>query len=116
METRPWTVNATVPLPALPEEYRCPMLVVQGANDRVLQFESDEIVEAVRANGVPVEYVLFPDEGLVADAPAASRRRGHLTFLENTRTSGAPSKPERPAQPSGRNSGSCLRHCNAKRA
>lgn len=43
---------------------RVPLLVVQGANDpRVLQAESDEIVEAVRANGVPVEYVLFPDEG-----------------------------------------------------
>ncbi len=41
-----------------------PMLVVQGANDpRVLQIESDEIVEAVRANGVPVEYLIFPDEG-----------------------------------------------------
>lgn len=41
-----------------------PMLVVQGANDpRVLQIESDELVAAVRANGVPVEYVLFPDEG-----------------------------------------------------
>ncbi|MBW3565409.1 MAG: S9 family peptidase [Acidobacteria bacterium] len=43
---------------------RRPMLVVQGANDpRVLQVESDEIVAAVRANDVPVEYVLFPDEG-----------------------------------------------------
>lgn len=41
-----------------------PLLVVQGANDpRVLQVESDELVEAVRANGVPVEYVLFEDEG-----------------------------------------------------
>ncbi|MBX7495084.1 S9 family peptidase [Qipengyuania sp. 6B39] len=41
-----------------------PMLVVQGANDpRVLQVESDELVAAVKANGVPVEYVLFPDEG-----------------------------------------------------
>ena len=41
-----------------------PMLVVQGSNDpRVLQVESDEIVAAVRANGVPVEYVVFPDEG-----------------------------------------------------
>jgi dipeptidyl aminopeptidase/acylaminoacyl peptidase len=43
---------------------RVPLLVVQGANDpRVLQAESDEIVAAVRANAVPVEYVLFPDEG-----------------------------------------------------
>jgi len=41
-----------------------PLLVVQGHNDpRVLQAESDELVAAVRANGVPVEYVLFPDEG-----------------------------------------------------
>ncbi len=41
-----------------------PLLVVQGANDpRVLQVESDELVAAVRANGVPVEYVLFDDEG-----------------------------------------------------
>jgi dipeptidyl aminopeptidase/acylaminoacyl peptidase len=43
---------------------RAPLLVVQGANDpRVLQVESDEIIAAVRANGVAVEYVLFPDEG-----------------------------------------------------
>jgi dipeptidyl aminopeptidase/acylaminoacyl peptidase len=38
--------------------------VLQGANDpRVLQIESDEIVEAVRRNDVPVEYIVFPDEG-----------------------------------------------------
>jgi dipeptidyl aminopeptidase/acylaminoacyl peptidase len=43
---------------------RVPLLVVQGKNDpRVLQVESDEIVAAVKANGVPVEYVVFPDEG-----------------------------------------------------
>lgn len=41
-----------------------PLMVLQGANDpRVLQVESDEIVAAVEANGVPVEYVLFDDEG-----------------------------------------------------
>ena len=41
-----------------------PLLVVQGANDpRVLQVESDELVDEVRANNVPVEYVLFEDEG-----------------------------------------------------
>jgi dipeptidyl aminopeptidase/acylaminoacyl peptidase len=43
---------------------RAPLLVVQGANDpRVLQVESDEIVAAVKSNNVPVEYVLFADEG-----------------------------------------------------
>jgi dipeptidyl aminopeptidase/acylaminoacyl peptidase len=41
-----------------------PTMVLQGAQDpRVLQVESDEIVEAVRKNNVPVEYVLFEDEG-----------------------------------------------------
>ncbi|WP_394176597.1 S9 family peptidase [Thalassotalea litorea] len=41
-----------------------PVLVVQGANDpRVLQVESDEMVAAIKANNVPVEYVLFEDEG-----------------------------------------------------
>jgi dipeptidyl aminopeptidase/acylaminoacyl peptidase len=29
----------------------------------VIKPESDEIVEAVKKNGVPVEYVVFPDEG-----------------------------------------------------
>jgi len=41
-----------------------PVMVLQGANDpRVLQVESDEIVAAIRGNNVPVEYVIFPDEG-----------------------------------------------------
>ncbi len=41
-----------------------PLMVLQGAKDpRVLQIESDEIVAGVRKNGVPVEYVLFEDEG-----------------------------------------------------
>ncbi len=41
-----------------------PLMVLQGAKDpRVLQVESDEIVAGVKKNGVPVEYVLFEDEG-----------------------------------------------------
>lgn len=41
-----------------------PLMVLQGANDpRVLKVESDEIVQAVRKNGVPVEYMVFDDEG-----------------------------------------------------
>ena len=41
-----------------------PFIVLQGSNDpRVLQVESDEIVAAAKKNGVPVEYVIFPDEG-----------------------------------------------------
>ncbi len=41
-----------------------PVIVLQGANDpRVLQVESDEMVEAVREKGGIAEYVLFDDEG-----------------------------------------------------
>jgi dipeptidyl aminopeptidase/acylaminoacyl peptidase len=41
-----------------------PVMVLQGGQDpRVLQVESDEMVAAIREQGVPVEYVLFEDEG-----------------------------------------------------
>ncbi|NBW37300.1 MAG: S9 family peptidase, partial [Cytophagia bacterium] len=41
-----------------------PFIVFQGSNDpRVLQVESDEIVANAKKNNVPVEYVIFPDEG-----------------------------------------------------
>ncbi|WP_439880667.1 alpha/beta fold hydrolase [Pontibacter sp. MBLB2868] len=41
-----------------------PLMVLQGANDpRVLKVESDEVVAAVKKNNVPVEYVVFDDEG-----------------------------------------------------
>lgn len=41
-----------------------PLLISQGANDpRVKKAESDQVVEAMRANGIPVTYVLYPDEG-----------------------------------------------------
>jgi dipeptidyl aminopeptidase/acylaminoacyl peptidase len=41
-----------------------PLMVLQGQNDpRVIKPESDDIVAAVKKNGVPVEYVVFPDEG-----------------------------------------------------
>jgi dipeptidyl aminopeptidase/acylaminoacyl peptidase len=64
---------------------RRPLIVLQGANDpRVLQVESDEIVEAVRRNGVPVEYVLFPDEGhgFVKRENEIRGYRAILEFLE----------------------------------
>jgi dipeptidyl aminopeptidase/acylaminoacyl peptidase len=41
-----------------------PLLIGQGANDpRVKQAESDQIVSAMNEKGIPVTYVLFPDEG-----------------------------------------------------
>ncbi len=41
-----------------------PLMVLQGRNDpRVIIAESDDIVAAVRKNNVPVEYIVFDDEG-----------------------------------------------------
>jgi dipeptidyl aminopeptidase/acylaminoacyl peptidase len=46
------------------DKIKKPLLVLQGANDpRVIKAESDDIVEQVKKNGVPVEYIVFPDEG-----------------------------------------------------
>lgn len=46
------------------ERIRKPLLIGQGANDpRVKQAESDQIVQALQAKGIPVTYVLYPDEG-----------------------------------------------------
>jgi dipeptidyl aminopeptidase/acylaminoacyl peptidase len=62
-----------------------PMLVVQGANDpRVLQVESDELVAAARANNVPVEYVLFPDEGhgFLRRENRVTAQEAYLKFLD----------------------------------
>jgi dipeptidyl aminopeptidase/acylaminoacyl peptidase len=41
-----------------------PLLIGQGANDpRVKKNESDQIVQAMQARGIPVTYLLYPDEG-----------------------------------------------------
>jgi pimeloyl-ACP methyl ester carboxylesterase len=42
----------------------CPLLVIQGANDpRVVERESRDLVEHLRAQGKQVEYLVFDDEG-----------------------------------------------------
>jgi dipeptidyl aminopeptidase/acylaminoacyl peptidase len=46
------------------DRIRTPLLVIQGAMDaRVVQAEADNLVEALRARGAEVEYLLVPDEG-----------------------------------------------------
>lgn len=46
------------------DQIKKPLLIAQGANDpRVKQAESDQIVQAMRKNNLPVEYLLFSDEG-----------------------------------------------------
>lgn len=43
---------------------RAPLLIAHGANDpRVKQAHSDRIVAALRARDLPVEYIVYPDEG-----------------------------------------------------
>ncbi|MGH8236617.1 MAG: S9 family peptidase [Steroidobacteraceae bacterium] len=71
---------------------RAPLLVVQGANDpRVLQVESDELVAAVRENGVAVEYVLFPDEGhgFTKRENKIKASNAYVTFLDKYLKAGA---------------------------
>jgi dipeptidyl aminopeptidase/acylaminoacyl peptidase len=46
------------------ERIQKPLLIAQGANDpRVKQSESEQIVNAMRQSGKPVQYVLYSDEG-----------------------------------------------------
>ncbi len=58
-----------------------PLMVVQGANDpRVVQAESDQIVDKLKKQGKTVVYVLYPDEGhsLMKDL----NRKSSLAFAE----------------------------------
>jgi dipeptidyl aminopeptidase/acylaminoacyl peptidase len=62
-----------------------PLLVAQGANDpRVLKIESDELVATVQANEVPVEYLVFPDEGhqFTKRDNRIAASEAYLTFLD----------------------------------
>ncbi len=46
------------------DQIKKPLLIAQGANDpRVKQAESDQIVRAMREKSIPVNYLLFGDEG-----------------------------------------------------
>ncbi|RZT24719.1 dipeptidyl aminopeptidase/acylaminoacyl peptidase [Mycobacterium sp. BK558] len=46
------------------DRIRTPLMVIQGANDvRVVQAESDNLVAALRARGVDVEYLIQSEEG-----------------------------------------------------
>ena len=52
------------------DQIRTPLMVVHGANDaRVVLAESDQLVEALRARGVPVEYTVMEDEGHAIENP-----------------------------------------------
>jgi dipeptidyl aminopeptidase/acylaminoacyl peptidase len=62
------------------DDLRAPLLVVHGANDtNVPVIEAEQVVEALRARGVPHKYLLFPDEG-----HELLHRTSRATFLHET--------------------------------
>jgi dipeptidyl aminopeptidase/acylaminoacyl peptidase len=63
METEPEFLKARSPL-FYCDRIQKPLLIGQGANDpRVKQAESEQIVAAMRQANLPVEYLLYTDEG-----------------------------------------------------
>ncbi len=74
MGDSPDVLNAQSPL-FKADRIKVPLLIGQGANDpRVNKRESDQIVAAMRKNGKPVEYIVFPDEGHGFARPENTRR------------------------------------------
>jgi len=62
-ETEKELLEAASPLFHI-DNIKAPLLVAQGANDpRVKQAESDQIVDALKAKGIDVPYILKEDEG-----------------------------------------------------
>jgi len=63
LETEPEFLKSRSPLFFI-DRIQKPLLIGQGAHDpRVKQSESDQIVEAMQKANLPVEYVLYTDEG-----------------------------------------------------
>jgi len=62
-ETEPEFLESRSPLSRV-HRIKIPLLIAQGANDpRVKRAESEQIVAAMKANGIDHEYLLFEDEG-----------------------------------------------------
>jgi dipeptidyl aminopeptidase/acylaminoacyl peptidase len=78
------------------DKINVPLMVLQGANDpRVIKPESDDIVAAVQKNGVPVEYVVFDDEGH-GFSKKKNQIEGYgrmLAFLDQHLKNAAPAAP-----------------------
>ncbi|NYI00099.1 S9 family peptidase [Cupriavidus plantarum] len=76
-----------------------PLLIGQGANDpRVKEAESTQMIDALRAKGIPFTYVVFPDEGHGFLRPANSIRFNTIieTFLATHL--GGRAEPSHPAE------------------
>jgi dipeptidyl aminopeptidase/acylaminoacyl peptidase len=67
------------------DQIRTPLFVIQGANDpRVVQGESDQIVEQLRQRGIDIRYDVYPDEGhgFTKRANELNALRDAATFME----------------------------------
>ncbi|NBV40681.1 S9 family peptidase, partial [bacterium] len=59
-----------------------PLLIAQGAHDpRVKKTESDQMVEALKKNNIPHQYMVFEDEG-----HGFSNHKNRLTFYKAAET------------------------------
>jgi dipeptidyl aminopeptidase/acylaminoacyl peptidase len=73
---------------------RAPLLIVHGANDpRVKQRESDQIVEVMRQSEIPVDYLVFDNEGHGIADPDNLKRFAALTETFLSRTLGSRVEP-----------------------
>jgi dipeptidyl aminopeptidase/acylaminoacyl peptidase len=62
-ETQREMIRSISPVHKL-DRVKTPLIVLHGANDtNVPVVEAEQVVNTLKARGVPVEYVLFPDEG-----------------------------------------------------
>ena len=76
-----------------------PLLIAQGANDpRVKQAESDQIVAAMRERSLPVEYIVFPDEGHGFARPENNRKFIAATEAFLARYLGGRAEPPSPEE------------------
>lgn len=62
-ETQAELLRALSPIHKI-DRVKAPTIVLHGANDtNVPVIEAEQVVESLQRRGVPVEYILFPDEG-----------------------------------------------------
>lgn len=84
------------------EKIRRPLLIGQGGNDpRVKQAEADQMVEAMKANGIPVVYALYPDEGHGFARPANALSFSILTEAFLSQHLGGAYDPPAPGETDG---------------
>ncbi|GHU21185.1 peptidase S9 [Alphaproteobacteria bacterium] len=76
------------------QNIRKPILVLQGQHDpRVSRAESDQIVKEIKANKVPVTYIMYPDEGHGFGKEANSKSSYYFTEKFFAKTLGGSCEP-----------------------